>query len=67
MVIVLVVGVWFSPKRVSPDDIGRMTRLFFCLSAAAWGLSKVLPHGWLDLRRTAALAVALSGFILYFH
>src|SRR5438552_804558 len=43
-----------------PTIFGPFFGCALFVSAAAWGLSKALPDGWLDMKRTIALAVVLS-------
>lgn len=36
------------------------------LAAATWGISKALPAGWLNLKRTALLSLVLFGSVVAF-
>ncbi len=57
------VGVSLSPN---PEVTEHLIGALLFASAAAWGVSKVLPNGWLDFGRTVALASVLSmGILVY--
>jgi hypothetical protein len=58
MLIGLFLALAMSPHR---EAARVMMKFVFFSSAVVWALSKTLPNGWLDLKRTIALAVGLSG------
>jgi len=64
MALVFIAAVWMSYP--DPALVRSLGSAVFLLSATAWGVSKILPDGWLNMSRTVVLAVALSGgLILY--
>ena len=51
-----------SDPHANPTDASQhVFGAVASISIAAWALSKMIPDGWLDLKRTILLAVILSG------
>jgi hypothetical protein len=54
-------------RGAEPEQVGAITGASFGTSTVAWVVSKMLPDGWLDVRRTAALAMVLSAAICFWE
>lgn len=52
-------------RNVGPEMVKRLITVIFGTSAGAWGLSRILPDGWLDLKRTTLLAMVLASGVCY--